>query len=202
MYLRLSNLINSKNDSGNLVDNKNGNLYVALVKARIPFLFYNVTKENFVKRKKDGAVFKVTKGSYEVNDLSKVSGKMLKYDTVRKTFNLHEFDWDKAEELHEMLGSGGVIDFMGSKSKFSFHLGELDSRENWVDYRSIQELYCYNVDKDVRFGKVLDVEPRHLVYKKLRKGLFRFLNFSVLDGHGNLVETKHPIEIEVHLKEM
>ena len=71
MYLRLSNLLNSKNNSGTLINNTKGDLYVALVKARIPFLFYNVTKDNVVKRKRDNAAFTVTKGSYEIKDLLK-----------------------------------------------------------------------------------------------------------------------------------
>lgn len=203
MYLRISDISSVINDGNIRFDNRNGNLYVALVKARIPFLFYNVPKDQIinVKNRNIDKPTLIKSGSYNFDELIKASGDMLWYDDRKERFNLEMIDWSKAKDLFKLLGGDdGVPNFLGDKTSFSFVLDEIDGIWNFVDYRASNELYCYNVVGKVAYGSVLDVIPEQLIYKKLKKGVFSNLSIHLVDKSGVTVISKLPIEIELSIE--
>ena len=72
MYLRISDISSVENDGGARFDNREGNLYVALVKARIMFLFYNVVKDQYIRAKGSNAKWlQIKSGSHSFDELIK-----------------------------------------------------------------------------------------------------------------------------------
>jgi len=116
---------------------------------------------------------------------------MLLYDGKEERFHLKFIDWSRAQDLYKMLGGNdNVVNLFGDKDSFSFILDEIDGIWNFVDYRASNELYCYKVVGDVKYGAILDVIPEQLIYKKLNKGVFSNFNLSLVHKAGVIVKTK------------
>ena len=62
-----------------IIDNKNVNKKVGLIRAYFVFSFYNVGKDEKIHLK-NGETIKVRKGCYTMKDIEKVSSGKVKYD--------------------------------------------------------------------------------------------------------------------------
>ena len=64
-----------------LIDNRNGNKEVGLIRAYFIFSFYNVKKDEKIHLK-NGETLNVKRGCYTMKDIEKVSSGKVKYDSL------------------------------------------------------------------------------------------------------------------------
>ena len=64
-----------------LIDNRNGNNKVGLIRAYFVFSFYNVEKDEKIHLK-NGETLKVKRGCYTMKDIENVSSGKVKYDSL------------------------------------------------------------------------------------------------------------------------
>ena len=106
-----------------LVDNRNGNKKVGLIRAYFVFSFYNVEKDEKIHLK-NGETLKVKRGCYTMKDIENVSSGKVKYDSLTGKSVIDPTISRFGPYMNKILGisNGNYLDTQLSKKCFHLKL--------------------------------------------------------------------------------
>ena len=183
-----------------LIDNKNGNKKVGLIRAYFIYSFYNVEKDEKIHLK-NGRTLPVKKGCYTKKDIETVSSGKVKYDSLTGKSVIDPTINQFGPYMNKILGisNGNYIDTLLSKKMFSFKINKLSTTDNILNGKPCDVLYTGYLNKDISFGDIVYFEPKNVQYKKLVIGTIGQLKVSLVDGDGNEILSNFKISIVLHI---
>ena len=183
-----------------LIDNRNGNKKVGLIRADFVYSFYNVEKDENIHIK-NGEMLRVKRGCYTMKDIEKVSSGKVKYDSLTGKSVIDPTISRFGPYMNKILGisNGNYIDTLLSKKMFSFKINKLSTTDNILNGKSSDVLYTGYLNKDISFGDIVYFEPANIQYKKLVNGVIDQLKVSLIDGDGNEILSNFKISIVLHI---
>ena len=146
-----------------LIDNRNGNKKVGLIRAYFVYSFYNVDKDEKIHLK-NGEPLKVKRGCYTMKDIEKVSSGKVKYNSLTGKSVIDPTISRFGPYMNKMLGisSGNYIDTLLSKKMFSFKINKLSTTDNILSNKPCDVLYTGYLSKDISFGDIVYFEPNNI----------------------------------------
>ena len=183
-----------------LIDNRNGNKKVSLIRAYFVYSFYNVEKDEKIHLK-NGEPLKVKRGCYTMKDIEKVSSGKVRYDSLTGKSVIDPTISRFGPYMNKILGisNGNYIDTLLSKKTFSFKINKLSTTDNILNNKPCDVLYTCYLNKDISFGDIVYFEPNNIQYKKLVNGVIDQLKVSLIDGDGNEIPSNFKISIVLHI---
>ena len=183
-----------------LIDNRNGNKKVGLIRTYFVYSFYNVEKDDKIHLK-NGEPLKVKRGCYTMKDIEKVSSSKVKYDSLTGKSVIDPTISRFGPYMNKILGisNGNKIDTLLSKKTFSFKINKLSTTNNILNNKLCDVLYTGYLNKDISFGDIVNFEPKNIQYKKLVNGVIDQLKVSLIDGDGNEILSNFKILIMLHI---
>ena len=183
-----------------LIDNRNGDKKVGLIRAYFVYSFYNVEKDEKIHLK-NGETLKVKRGCYTMKDIEKVSSGKVKYDplTGKSIIDPTISRFDPYMEKILGINNENYIDMLLSKKIFSFKINKLSTTDNILNGKPCDVLYTGYLNKDISFGDIIYFEPANIQYKKLVNGVIDQLKVSLVDGDGNEILSNFKISIVLHI---
>ena len=183
-----------------LIDNRNGNKKVGLIRAYFVYSFYNVENDEKIHLK-NGETLKVKRGCYTIKDIEKVSLGKVNYDSLTGKSIIDSTISRFGPYMNKILGigNGNYLDTLLSKKKFSFKINKLSTTDNILNGKPCDVLYTGYLNKDISFGDIVYFEPKNIQYKKLVNGVIDQLKVSLIDGDGNEILSNFKISIVLHI---
>ena len=183
-----------------LIDNRNGNKKVGLIRAYFIYSFYNVEKDEKIHLK-NGKPLKVKKGCYTMKDIEKISSGKVKYDSLTGKSVIDPTISRFGPYMNKILGisNGNYIDMLLSKTTFSFKINKLSTTDNILNNKPCDILYTRYLNKNISFGDIIYFEPKNIQYKKLANGIIDQMKVSLVDGDGNKILSNCKISIVSHI---
>ena len=183
-----------------LIDNRNGNRKVGLIRAYFFYSFYNVENDEKIHLK-NGETLKVKRGCYTMKDIEKVSSGKVKYDSLTGKSVIDPTIIGLGSYMTKILGisNGNYIDMLLSRKTFSFKINKLSTTDNILNGKPCDILYTGYLNKDVSFGNIIYFEPNSIQYKKLVNRVIDQLKVSLIDGDGNEILSNFKISIVLHI---
>ena len=183
-----------------LIDNRNGDKKVGLIRAYFIYSFYNVEKDEKIHLK-NGETLKVKRGCYTMKDIEKVSSGKVKYDplTGKSIIDPTISRFDPYMEKILGINNENYIDMLLSKKIFSFKINKLSTTDNILNSKPCDVLYTGYLNKDISFGDIIYFEPANIQYKKLVNGVIDQLKVSLVNGDGNEILSNFKISIVLHI---
>ena len=183
-----------------LIDNRNGNKKVGLIRAYFVYSFYNVEKDEKIHLK-NGSLLSVKRGFYSMKDIEKVSSGKVKYDSLTGKSVIDPTISQFGPYMNKILGisNGNYIDTLLSKKMFSFKINKLLTTDNILKGKPCDVLYTGYLNKDISFGDIVYFEPKNVQYKKLVNETIDQLKVSLIDGDGNEILSNFKISIVLHI---
>ena len=183
-----------------LIDNRNGDKKVGLIRAYFVYSFYNVKKDEKIHLK-NGETLPVKKGCYTKKDIEKVSSGKVKYDSLTGKSVIDPTINRFGPYMNKILGisNENYIDMLLSKKMFSFKINKLSTTDNILNGIPCDILYTDYLNKDISFGDIIYFEPKNVQYKKMANGTIDQLKVSLIDGDGNEILSNFKISIVLHI---
>ena len=183
-----------------LIDNRNGDKKVGLIRAYFVYSFYNVEKDEKIHLK-NGEPLPVKKGCYTIKDIEKVSSGKVKYDSLTGKSVINPTISRFGPYMNKILGisNGNYVDTLLSKKMFSFKINKLSTTDNVLNGKPCDVLYTDYLNKDISFGDIIHFGPANIQYKKLVNGVIDQLKVSLVDGDGNEILSNFKISIVLHV---
>ena len=183
-----------------LIDNRNGDKKVGLIRAYFVYSFYNVEKDEKIHLK-NGETLPVKKGCYTKKDIEKVSSGKVKYDSLTAKSVIDPTINRFGPYMNKILGisNGNYIDMLLSKKMFSFKINKLSTTDNILNGKPCDILYSGYFNKDISLGDIVYFEPKNVQYKKLVIGTIDQLQVSLVNGDGNEIFSGFKISIVLHI---
>ena len=199
MYITVNNIKNEVSFYY-LIDNRNGDKKIGLIRAYFIYSFYNVEKDEKIHLK-NGEPLKVKKGCYTMKDIEKVSSGKVKYDSLMGKSIIDSTISRFGPYENKILGisNGNYIDMLLSKKAFSFKINKLSTTDNIFNGKPCDILYTGYLNKDISFGDIVYFEPKNIQYKKLVNGAINQLKVSLIDGDGNEISSNFKILPMLHI---
>ena len=181
-----------------LIDNRNGDKKVGLIRAYFVYSFYNVEKDEKIHFK-NGEPLKVKRGCYTMEDIEKVSSGKVQYDSLTGKSIIDPTISRFRPYMNKILGisNRNYIDTLLSKKTFSFKINKLSTTDNIFNGKPCDILYTGYLNKDISFGDIVYFESKNIQYKKLVNGIIDQLKVSLIDGDEILSNFK--ISIVLHI---
>ena len=183
-----------------LIDNRNRDKKIGLIRAYFVYSFYNVEKDEKIHLKNGGSLL-VKRGCSTTKDIEKVSSGKVKYDTLTGKSVIDPTISRFGPYMNKILGisNGNYIDTLLSKKMFSFKINKLLTTDNILNGKSCDILYTGYLNKDISFGDIVYFEPMNVQYKKLVNGTINQLIVSLVNGDGNEIFSDFKISIVLHI---
>ena len=183
-----------------LIDNRNGNKKVGLIRAYFVYSFYNVEKDEKIHLK-NGSLLSVKRSFYSMKDIEKVSLGKVKYDSLTGKSVIDPTISQFGPYMNKILGisNGNYIDTLLSKKMFSFKINKLSTTDNILKGKPCDVLYTGYLNKDISFGDIVYFEPKNVQYKKLVNETIDQLKVSLINGDGNEILSNFKISIVLHI---
>ena len=183
-----------------LIDNRNGDKKVGLIRAYFIYSFYNVEKDEKIHLK-NGKTLPVKKGCYTKKDIEKVSSGKVKYDSLTGKSVIDPTISQFGPYMNKILGvsNGNYIDMLPSKKMFSFKINKLSTTDNILNGKPCNVLYTGYLNKDISFGDIIYFEPNNVQYKNLVIGTINQLKVSLVDGNGDEILSNFKISVVLHI---
>ena len=183
-----------------LIDNRNENKKVGLIRTYFVYSFYNVEKDEKIHLK-NGKTLPVKKGCYTMKGIEKVSSGKVKYDSLTGKSVIDPTISRLGPYMNQILRirNGNYIDMLMSKKMFSFKINKLSTTDNILNGKSCDVLYTGYLNKDISFGDIVYFEPTNVEYKKLVNGTINQLIVSLVNGDGNEIFSDFKISIVLHI---
>ena len=190
----------SKMKSPLIIDNRNGNKIVSLIRAYFVYSFYNVEKDEKIHLKNDKTL-PVKRGCYTKKDIEKVSSGKVKYDSLTGKSVIDPTISRFGPYMNKILGisNGNYVDTLLSKKMFSFKINKLSTTDNILNGKPCDILYTDYFNKDISFGDIVYFEPKNVQYKKLANGIIDQIKVCFIDGNGNEILSNFKISIVLHI---
>ena len=182
-----------------MINNRNGNKKVGLIRAYFVFSFYNVEKDEKIHLK-NGEPLKVKRGCYTMKDIEKVSSGKVKYDSLTGKLIIDPTISRFGPYMNKILGisNGNYIDTLLLKKTFSFKINKLSTTDN-IFNGTVYVLYTGYLNKDISFGDIIYFEKKNIQYKKLVNGIIDQFKVSLINGDGNEILSNFKISIVLHI---
>ena len=199
MYITVDNIKNEIS-LDYLIDNRNGDKKVGLIRAYFVYNFYNVQKDEKIHFK-NGEMLKVKRGCYTMKDIEKVFSGKVKYDSLTGKSVIDPTINRFGPYMNKILGisNGNYIDTLLSKKMFSFKINKLSTTDNILNDKPCNVLYTGHLSREISFGDIVYFEPKNVQYKKLANGTIDQLKVSLVDGDGNEILSNFRISIVLHI---
>ena len=183
-----------------LVDNRNGDKKVGLIRAYLIYSFYNVEKDEEIHLK-NGEPLKVKRGCYTKKDIEKVSSGKVKCDSLTGKSVINPTINRFRPYMNKILGmsNGNYIDMLLSKKMFSFKINKLSTTDNILNGKPSDVLYTGYLNKDISFGDIVYFEPKNVQYKKLVIWIIDQLKVLLVNGDGNEIFSDFKISIVLRI---
>ena len=167
MYITVDNIKNEIS-LDYLIDNRNEDKKVGLIRAYFVYSFYNVQKDEKIHLK-NGETLPVKKGCYTMKEIEKVSSGRVKYDSLTGKSVIDPTISRFGPYMNKILGisNGNYINMLLSKKMFSFKINKLSTTDNILNGIPCDILYTDYLNKDISFGDIIYFEPKNVQYKKL-----------------------------------
>ena len=173
-----------------LIDHRNGNKKVGLIRAYLVYSFYNVEQDEKIHLK-NGETLKVKRGCYTMKDIEKVSSGKIKYDSLTGKSVIDPTISRFGPYMNKILGisNGNFIDTLQAKKVFSFKINKLSTTDNILNGKPCDVMYAGFLNKEISFGDIVYFEPTNIQYKKVVNGVIDQLKVSLIDGDGNEISS-------------
>lgn len=181
MYVRITD-ISKTCELGQSVVSGGYNIEVGLVSTSFIFSCYNVLVDKMVS---SGGEEKILKAGFYMFTVQ--NGKVsISDDVVMPKY------------LRQMILK--LDTFEGLRS-LSFRLEELNICDNIVYGVRCRDLNTWHASGEkIRYGSVVNVEPKNILYKRLLWTCIHSLNVSIVDGNENKTFMDYPIEVVLHFR--
>ena len=149
MYVTVDDIENEIS-CDDLIDNRNGDKKVRLIRAYFVFSFYNVENDEKVHLK-NGETIKVKRGCYTMKDIEKVSSGKAKYDPLTGKSVLHSNISQFDPHMNKILGinNENYINTLLSRKIFAFKTNKLSTTDNIFNGKPSNTLYTGYLNKDI-----------------------------------------------------
>ena len=183
-----------------LIDNRNANKKVGLIRAYFVFSFYNVERDEKIHLK-NGETLKVKRGCYTMKDIERVSLGKVKYDSLTGKSVIDPTISQFGPYMNKILGvsNGNYLDTLLLKKTFSFKIDKLSTTDNIFNGMPCDIMYTDYLNKDISFGNIVYFEPKNIQYKKLVNGVIDQLKVSLIDGDGDEILSNFKISVVLHI---
>ena len=183
-----------------LIDNRNGNKKVGLIRAYFIFSFYNVENDEKIHLK-NGETLKVKRGCYTMKDIEKVSSGKVKYDSLTGKSIIDSTISRFGPYMNKILGisNENYLDMLLSKKMFSFKINKLSTTDNILNGKPCDVLYTGYLNKSISFGDIVYFESKNVQYKKLVNRVIDQLKVLLVDRDGNEILSTFKISIVLHI---
>ena len=183
-----------------LIDNRNGNKKVGLIRAYFVYSFYNVEKDEKI-HVKNGETLPVKKGCYTMKEIEKVSSGKVKYNSLTGKSVIDPTITRFGPYMNKILGisNGNYIDMLLSKKVFSFKINKLSTTDNILNGKPCDVLHTGYINKDISFGDIVYFEPTNVQCKNLVIETINQMKVSLVDGERNEIFSNFKISIVLHI---